>query len=253
MRPRFLAVLSILIMILLVVFTMVLNARNRRASTSSEEITVISRTRGDEVLTAETVNNQVRVRLKNNRKETITAFAIGFADMTIREDFAYSEVNFGIEPGDTFQKDYPVSPLPTGSELPTLYLLTVLLKDGTKDGDSKVAQQIQDERLGEKAQILRTLRVFEKKGHLRKDLEMVKSDIMAALDTGESETRIILNELQPALRNDDKLSDDLRNGLQWGREKMLRRFEVLEQQPAESWERAFLELKERTHKVFQKL
>src|SRR5260370_2670085 len=138
MRRRFLAVLSGLIIILVVAFTMVLNAKNPRASTSSKEITVISQTRGDEVLTAEILNTQVKIRLKNNHKDTITAFAIRFTDVTIKEDFAYSEVNFGIEPGDTFQKDYPVSPSPTGSELPTLYLLTVLLKDGTKDVDSKV-------------------------------------------------------------------------------------------------------------------
>lgn len=252
MRRRFLALLSGLIIILLLAFTMVLSARNPRASTSSKELPVISQTRGDEVLKAEILNDQVKITLKNNHKDTITAFAIRFTDMTIREDFAYSEVGFGIEPGDTFQKDYPLSPSLTG-EPPTLYLLTVLLKDGTQDGNSKVAQQIQDERLGEKAQILRTLRILEKGGQLRKDLRIVKSDIASALDTDESETRIILNELQPALRIDDKLSDDLLNGLHWGREKALRRFEVVERQPAEYRERAILELKDRAHKLFQKL
>lgn len=231
---------------------MVLSARNRRASRSSKEITVISQTRGDEVLTAEILNDQVKIRLKNNHKDTITAFVIRLTDLTIREDFAYSEVHFGIEPGDTFQKDYPVTP-PKGSELPTLSLLTVLLKDGTEDGDSKVAQQIKDERLGEKVQVIRTLRILEKEGQLPKDLRMVKSDVLAALDTGESETRIILKELQPTSRTDAKLSDDFRNGLQWGRESTLRRFEVLERQPPESRERAFLELKDRTHKLYQKL
>ena len=197
------------------------------------------------------IKNQVKIRLKNNHKDTITAFVIRLGDTTISEDFAYSEVNFGIEPGDTFQRDYPVTP-PKGSELPTLSLLTVLLKDGTEDGDSKLAERIKDERLGQKVQVVRTLRILEKEGQL-KDLRMVKSDILAALDTGESETRITLKELQPASRTDAKLSDDFRNGLQWGREGMLRRLEVIERQPPESRQRALLELKDRTNKLYQKL
>ena len=250
MRRRFFAILSGII--LLVAFAMVLSARNHRASRSSNAITVTSQTRGDEVLTAEFLNDQVKIRLKNNHKDTITAYVIRLNDTTISEDFAYSEVGFGIEPGDTLQEDYPVTLL-KGSELPTLSLLAVLLKDGTEDGDSKVAQRIKDERLGQKVQVIRTLRTLEKEGQLPEDLGMVKSHILAALDTGESETRIILKELQPASRPDAKLSDDFRNGLQWGREGMLRRFEVIERQPAESRDRAFLELKDRINKVYQKL
>ncbi|HEY8223914.1 MAG TPA: hypothetical protein VIG25_01470 [Pyrinomonadaceae bacterium] len=250
MQRRFFAVLSGII--LLVAFAMVLSARNHRASRSSNAITVTSHTRGDEVLTAEILNNQVRIRLKNNHKDTITAYAIRLSGTTITEDFAYSEVHIGIEPGDTLQRDFPVTPA-KGSELPTLSLLAVLLKDGTEDGDSKVAQQIKDQRLGQKVQFIRTLRILEKEGQLPKDLGMLKSDILAALDTGESETRIILKELQPASRTDAKLSDDFRNGLQWGREDMLRSFEDIERQPPESRERAFLELKDRINKVYPKL
>jgi len=250
MRRRFFAVLSGII--LLVAFAMVLSARNHRASRSSNAITVTSQTRGDEVLTAEFLNDQVKIRLKNNHKDTITAYAIRLSDTTISEDFAYSEVRFGIEPGETLQRDYPVSSL-KGSELPTLSLLTVLLKDGTEDGDSKLAQRIKDERLGQKVQVIRTLRTLEKEGQLPKDLRMVKNDVLAALDTGESETRIILKELQPASRTDAPLSDDFRNGLQWGREGMLREFEVIERQAPESRDRAFLELKDRINKLYQKL
>src|SRR5205814_7353107 len=94
MRRRFLAVFSGII--LLVAFAMVLSARNHRASRSSNAITVTSQTRGDEVLTAEFLNDQVKIRLKNNHKDTITTYAIRLSDTTISEDFAYSEVGFGI-------------------------------------------------------------------------------------------------------------------------------------------------------------
>jgi hypothetical protein len=107
--------------------------------------------------------------------------------------------------------------------------------------------------LGNKIQILRTLRILNKEGLSRKDLKIIKSDIVAALNAGEFETRITLNELQPSSRTDSKFSDDLKNGLHWGREKMLRRFEVLEQLPPESREHGFMELKQRSDKLFAKL
>ena len=247
---RFIAALSVGTLIGGLAYAVLLNPK---ASASPKELTVISRTRGDEVLKAEILNNQVRIRLTNNHKDTITAFVISFDNTSIREDFAYSEVHLGIEPGDTFQKDYGISPSPIGPEPPPLYLLTVMLKNGATDGDFKVAQAIKDVRLGDKIQILRTLRILEREGQSGKDLKTIKSDIVAALDRSEFEARIILNELQPGSRSGSKLSDDLRNGLTWGRQTILRRFEVIEQLPTEDQEQAFMRFKERAHKLFAKL
>lgn len=224
--------------------------RNPAAQASPQEVTVVKRTRGHEELKATIVDGELKISLKNNHRETITAFAISFNNTTVKEDFAYSEVHFGIEPEETFETSYPVSAAP---EFRTLYLLTVLLKDGTKDGNSKIAQEIEDVRLGNKIQILRTLRILEKEAQSRKDLKSIKTDIVAALNAGDVETHINLKELQPGARTDSKLSDDLRNGLHWGREKMLRRFEVLEQLPPEDRERGLMELKERSHALFAKL
>lgn len=131
MVRRFVAPLMALIAIALLTYMVVFNPS---ASASPQELTVISRTRGGEVLTAQVIDNEVRIRLKNNHRDTITAFAIKLGDTTIKEDFALSGVHFGIEPGDTFEKSYPLSASPTG-EPPTLYLLTVLLKNGTRDGN----------------------------------------------------------------------------------------------------------------------
>ena len=245
MTRRFLAALSVPALILLFAYTVLLNPN---ASVSPQELTVVSRTKGNEVLTAEVLDGQMRISLKNDHQDTITAFAISLRDTTIKEDFAYSDVHFGIEPGDTFEKSYPVSPSPIDSEVQTLYLLTVLLKDGSMDGNSKVAQEIKDERLGEKIQILRVLRILEKEGQSPKDLAIVKSDIGVALNTDESETRTILKELQPAARTDGKLSDDFKNGLQWGREGILRTFENLELQPPPVRHQGVLELKDRLNK-----
>lgn len=250
MLRRFVGAAILLPLLGLLLYTVLLNSG---AQASPQELTVVTKTKGQEELEASILDGQIRFRLKNNHRETITAFAINFGDTTIKEDFAYSDVHFGIEPGDTFEKSYPISPSQDGSQVPTLYLLTVLLKNGAADGNSKVSREIKDERLGEKLQIFRTLRILEKEGGLRRDLKTIKSDIVAALNTDESQTRTALSELQPSTRSDDKPSDDLMNGLQVGREKMLQRFEVLEQLPADHREKGFNEFKERANKLFAKL
>lgn len=247
MARRCIGALSFAAIIALLLYSIL---SDQKVSASPKEVNVISRTSGHEVLTAVVLNNELKISLKNNHKDTITAFVISFADTKIRADFAYSDIHFGIEPGDTFQKNYPVSPWAVGDEPPPLYFLGVVLKDGSQDGDPKETRDIRDERLGEKIQILRTLRVLEKGP---RDLKAVKNDIVAALDAGESETRIMLSELQPNMRTDNKFSDALRSGLQWGREKMLRRFEALEQLPTESREHGFIEFKDRSHKLLAKL
>ena len=245
MVRRFVAPLITLIAIGLFTYVVV---SKPSASASPQELTVISQTKGAEVLTAQVVDNEVKIKLKNNHQDTITGFAISLNGTTIKVDFAQSGVNVGIEPGDTLEESYPLSPSPTG-EPPTLHLLTVLLKNGARDGNVKVAREMEDVRLGEKIQILRTLRILEKQG---KDLKTIKSDIEAALNAGELETLSTLKELQPT-RNDSKLSDHVRNGLQWGRETLQHRLEAIEQLPSESQEHALIRLKERSQFVLAKL
>jgi hypothetical protein len=105
MVRKFVAPLMALIAISLSTYMVVFNSS---ASASPQELTVISRTRGSEVLTAQVIGNEVKMRLKNNHRDTITAFAISLNGTTIKEDFAPSPVHFGIEPGDTFENSYAV-------------------------------------------------------------------------------------------------------------------------------------------------
>jgi hypothetical protein len=250
MPRQFTAALIVVAILVLLAFTMRLDPKT---SASPQELTVNSRTKGYEGLNADLVDNQILIRLQNNHKETITAFAIRFGSTIVKEDFAYSEVHFGIEPSETFQKSYPFSRSSLGAELPTLHLLAVLLKDNTTDGDSTVVQEMKDQRLGEKIQIHRLLKVLEKEGSSRKDIEALKREITDALNASESEARIIRKELLPASRIDDNLSEALKNGLHWGRETTLRRFQELEELPGEQQEEGFIRLKDRAHKLFAKL
>jgi hypothetical protein len=254
MFKRILAALILLPVVGLLIYTVLLNPS---ADASSQQPTVVSKTTGSETLKAELVNNEVKISLKNNHKQTITAYTISYDDTQITEDFAYSDVHSGIAPGDVYEKSYSFFPSSRGS-VPTLYLLTVVLEDGGHDGDADAARKIKDERLGEKIQVLRTLRIIESHKNTPSDLKRFKDDVSAALNTAESETLMALDELQPvpslsAESNNKKLSDDVRAGLQVGREKMLRRVEVLEKVPSDSLDRAFSELRRRSSNLLAKL
>jgi len=247
MSRRYVTGLSVLVLIALVACALLFNPR---ASASPRELTVKSQTKGYEVLKAYLVDNEVRIQLQNHHPETITAVALRITGTaSVKEDFAYSEVNFGIEPEGTFEASYPVAP---GAEVPTVLLLAVMLKDGTEDGDARAAQQIKDQRLGQKLQIVRALRILEREGQSRKDLKTTKSDVFAALNTSDSETLVSLSELSPS-RSDNQLSDELKAGLRWGREKMLRKLDDLEKQPAEDQAQGLTRLKDKAHKLVAKL
>jgi len=112
---------------------------------------------------------------------------------------------------------------------------------------------MKDQRLGQKIQVLRTLRVLEWEGQSRKDLKTIKSDVFAALNASESETLANLSELSPASRSDSQLSDELKAGLQWGREKIMQRLNVVENLPTEDQEQGLTELKTRAQKLVSKL
>jgi hypothetical protein len=81
----------------------------------------------------------------------------------------------------------------------------------------------------------------------------MRPDIVTALNTSESETLVSLSELSPTSRSDNQLSDALKAGLQWGRETMLQRFDVLEKLPTEKRGEGFTELKTRSQKLASKL
>lgn len=255
MSRRFLSSLILLAVLSLVIYTVLLNP-TANPSRASQDPTVVNQTRGCE-MRAEILGNEFTIALRNNHKETVTAFAISLDNaFEITEDFAYSDVHFGVEPGDVFQKRYLLPASLTGS-VPTFYLLTAVLKNGKQDGNSLAAQKIKDERLGEKVQILRTLRILERQQTTAKDVGLLKSDVVAALNAPDPETLITLKELQagtPSRRtSSNTLSDDIRRGLQAGREKMIRSLNALAKTPSESRESAVTELKARASNLLTKL
>jgi hypothetical protein len=256
MLRRFLSTLILIPILSLFIYTVLLNPADE-ASGASQGPTVVNKTTGCDIK-AQILGNEVVITLKNNHKQTATAFTIRLGNSHgITADFAYSDVHSGIAPGEIFQRTYPLPTALTGS-LPTVYLLTVLLENGHHDGNLTVAQDVKDERLGEKIQILRTLRILDKHENLRKDVKALKDDVAAALNTPDSETLAMLSELEPPdtgsnRQKNKELSDNMKKGLQVGREKMLRRLSTLEQLPNDSHETAIIELKTRFRMLLTRL
>lgn len=248
MLRRLLAGLILLASIGLVTYTVLFSS----AKASPNELTVVSHTKGYETVKAEVVDGQIKFSLKNNHKQNITAYAISIGSLNVIEDFAYSETNDGISPGETFQSNYEVSP-DVGTTSPSLNFLTVVLGNGNSDGIKQIAQKIRDERQGEKVQIHRGLQLLEKYSKLPKDLKALKKEVETLLDTDEEKALATLNELQAESGTRKEVSDKFRQGLIVGRGKMIQRIEALEQFSDDYKETAFTKLKTVSKRILTRL
>lgn len=255
MLRRFLSALISLPIMGLFVYTVLLN---RAVEASPQEVTVVTKTSGLETLKATVLGEQVTITLKNNHNETMTAYALSFGEpgdtWGIRSDFTFTDVRPGIAPGDVEQNTYILPTSFRGPKLPTLYLLAVFLEDGSEDGDPIVVREMKDQRLGQKIQFLRALKILDKEEKLSPDLKALKGEIVARLSTTESESLTALNELLPPNSSPRiKLSDNVKAGLQWGRESMLNKLEDIEALPSEWREEGFMRLKARLRKYLKKI
>ena len=77
MLPRILGASIVLTLLGLSVYPVLLNPA---VQASPQEVTVVTRTKGHEELKATILGGQLKISLKNNHTETITAFAISFGD-----------------------------------------------------------------------------------------------------------------------------------------------------------------------------
>jgi hypothetical protein len=254
MSRSFLSTLILSSIFSLLVYTVLLSPAAEPTRASQDPI-VVNKTKGCE-MEASIVGGEVFISLKNNHNDTITAFSIGLGkNHSVTTDFAYSDVRLGLAPNEVYQDRYRLPSSLTGS-VPTLYLLTTVLENGGVDGDPVIARRIKEDRLGEKVQVYKALRILEKEEDKKpRDLKTLKSDVAAALNTSDAETLTTLNELQsidPA-SSDNRLSEGVRGGLQTGREVVLRRLEELENLPSDWVDEGFDRLKTRFRKLLKRL
>lgn len=194
---------------------------------SQDDVPVINKTTGFQVVQVKRLDNGLALSLKNNYPRRITAFVLTVGDgFRITEDFITSEVSdeVGIQPQQTFERTYP---LPTDKTTERIVLQAIVLDDKTGDGDAIIFEDIKDTRLAQAVQIRRSLKVLEKYLNDRSGVENLKTEMAAALDRPQSETLNALKEIRPIgtvnRKNAEALSHSVKAGLSAGREDVLRR------------------------------
>lgn len=202
---------------------------NRSTTQQDAPLRIVNRTQAFSVIRAERGSNEFSITLKNNSDKTITAFSISpTKGFTITEEFVLGEISdIGIAPSALFSKTYPtlVSIQPQSIEIKAL-----VFDDGTAEGDTRAVRQIEDSRLGQQIQIRRAIK--ELGNYLAKsngDVSELKRNLGTALNSADDETLNILTELNPSRTTTGQpLSADLREGLNNGRQNVLRRLSEAE-------------------------
>ena len=253
MLRRILSCLVFLTILGVFVYTVLLNPS---AEASPQQLPVKIRTRGNEEFKATIVGDQMKVTLKNNHKQAITAYSILIGESyRIVTDYAYSEEELevvGIAPGKTLEVSYPL-PASLIASMPPVILQAVVLDDNNAEGSPAVEHEIKDQRLGEKIQLRRVLRILDKQENFPNDLTALKAEISAALDRPEAETLMAVNEADPLYGTILEMSHQLKAGLQVGREKMLHRLSEIEEGPVDWRDRDFARLKRKARYVLANL
>lgn len=219
----------------------------RSAPHQTAPLQITNRTEALSVIKAERGSNEFSITLRNNSAKTITAFTISPSKgFTITEEFVLAEISdAGIGPNALFSKTYgPVASIQTQS----IEIKALIFDDGSAEGEIRAVRQIEDSRLGQQIQIRRAVTQLEKflaKGAA--DVSEFKRNLDNALNSSDDDTLKILTELKP-LRATAKhpLSADLREGLNNGRQNVLRRLSEAE---ANGTNDSFLELKKNYERI----
>jgi hypothetical protein len=215
------------------------------SSTKSNKavVRVNNLTRSFEVLKAEIHQGHVHVSLRNNSDKAIMTYVFTQIEPpsvgTFREEFANSELDLVIAPGRIVNKELAGFSLsPDHPQELNLNLAAIIFEDKSSEGDPKIIHEIEEERLGEKIQLMRVLPILDRLLSLS-DAEMVAyfnqtapHDFEAALNAPSTELAIQLRKeriQQFSLEDPDQFVEKLRFGLKSGRESVLHKYQELKE------------------------
>jgi hypothetical protein len=207
-----------------------------------QKLIIANKTSGFEVIESKTAQGMVELSFRNAYKKSITAYVVSIGDhFTFTEEFIYSEVDFAIRPGEPLTKGIPLPFDLSSKQTVPLTILAVVFEDRTGEGDQEILRGIEDERLGEKVQVMRILSLLEEVPAQANDsrqemaiAKRLKSRAESALSKGEAETLADLKSVKPRGAGPDlevrsDLSEQFKNGLQTGRETILRKIYELKE------------------------
>lgn len=211
---------------------------------------VINHTKSLEVVSAVRNAGELYIALRNDYSKNVMAYAISIGDFRFTEDFAFSGLaEAGILPNTTYELR-----IPTSDSTKPINIAAVILDGGTGDGNSAVLQDIKDQRLGERIQIERTLKLLDNylklpSSKINSGVGELKSQIVSELDAPEADSLTALRELQPA-RQWSSLSEESKNALGNGKQYVLGDFRTVE--AAQNTREEILKIKEHYERVLRR-
>jgi len=197
-------------------------------------------TRSFEVLSAKKYDGHLNLSLRNNSNKAITAYVFTSrmdpqTVFTFSEDFAFSEVGAVIAPGQDYEKTIGISNTLNRRNEVVLALSAIIFEDNTGEGDPKAIRDIQDDRLGQKIQIMKALPVLDKLLRLS-DTALVsywnktaRQDFEVALDAPNTDALMKLNKKpinngEPYNENE---SEQFKTGTQTAKESILQKYQEM--------------------------
>jgi hypothetical protein len=201
-------------------------------------VQVNNRTKTCQVISAEKHNGHVKVTIQNNNDKAITAYVLNSridpqTVFTFEEEFATSEGDNVILPGQVYEIVIGIpSSLNRQPEI-NLNLSAVVFEDKSSEGDENIIRNIEDNRLGEKMQLMKALPVLDKLSRLS-DTEIgsywnkaAKHDLEVALNASDVESLIQMNKKSSSNKKTDIESEAFAAGAKAGKESILREYQEL--------------------------
>lgn len=218
----FLRLTFVAIFLLISLTVLVFTETHPATKSAAEDVVPINKTSGIQILQARLDGNELKLSMKNNYAQRITAWVLTVGKgFRVTEDLIFAEAPAepGIRPQQTFERSFTLSSRDlTG----TITVQAVVLADKTGDGDEGICAKIQETRLGQAVQVKRALKVLENYVDDSPDIEKLNIEMNAALDRPEADTLEAIKELRPVgSKNHDVLSDDIKEGLIAGRSTIL--------------------------------
>lgn len=232
---RFLRLFVLAIFLLISLTALVFTTTRSSTKSATQDVVPINKTSGLQVLQAKLVGNELKLSIKNNYAQRVTAYVLAVGgEFRVTEDLivAESPAQPGIRPQQSFERSFTLSSRRLNE---TVVLQAVVLEDKTGDGDPVSYEEILDTRLGQAVQIKRALKVLERYPDDTPDFEKMSTEMLAALDQPEVDTLETIKDIRPAgainRTSQEVLSDNIKQGLTAGRNSVLNKINEAKNSP----------------------
>jgi hypothetical protein len=208
------------------------------ASKKDGIVRVNNSTHSCELLSAEKHNGYLTIRVQNNSDKGITALVLtsridSRTVFTFKEEFAFSEGNLVIAPGNNYDKVISIpGSLNRRNEI-TLNLSAIFFEDKSSEGDQDIIRDVEDNRLGEKLQLMKALPILDKIAGLsdtdigRYWSKTARHEFQVALDAPDRELLIQSNDKALTEGRNLTESEQFKLGAQAGKEYVVQKYHEL--------------------------